>query len=216
MSPLFILLGKRLRSSDSREKLVALEAAFPFIVQLNNSAMTFRCKVQVLLAVRSGAGAQGEAYGRGEKIDFSKFEADPGLPASLSSSPVEISTSPESADQEKFGIRYRCKKCRRVVASQENVLGHLPGEGETCFRWKRRYSGHFLNESEVPECSSIFVEPLQWMATVEEGAIEGKLSCIGCQARLGYFNWSGIQCSCGTWVSPSFQLHKSRVDASTV
>ncbi|KAE8651269.1 hypothetical protein Csa_002640 [Cucumis sativus] len=51
---------------------------------------------------------------------------------------------------------------------------------------------------------------------VEEGALEGKLSCAHCEARLGYFNWSGIQCSCGSWITPAFQLHKSRVDISTV
>lgn len=156
----------------------------------------------------------GEAYGRGEKVDSSKFEADPGLPASIPSFNFDTSTSQEAPDHENLGTIYRCKKCRRVVASEENVVTHFPGEGETCFRRKNRSSGRFFDEYLEPECSSIFVEPLQWMTTVEEGAIEGKLSCIGCQARLGYFNWSGIQCSCGTWVNPAFQLHKSRVDTS--
>lgn len=52
--------------------------------------------------------------------------------------------------------------------------------------------------------------------SVEEGALEGKLSCAHCDARLGYFNWAGIQCSCGSWITPAFQLHKSRVDISPV
>lgn len=52
--------------------------------------------------------------------------------------------------------------------------------------------------------------------SVEEGALEGKLSCAHCDARLGYFNWAGIQCSCGSWITPAFQLHKSRVDISHV
>lgn len=54
-----------------------------------------------------------------------------------------------------------------------------------------------------------------WRA-VEEGAMEGKLLCAHCEARLGYFNWSGIQCSCGSWITPAFQLHKSRVDISSM
>ncbi|MCL7030370.1 hypothetical protein MKW94_011840 [Papaver nudicaule] len=45
-----------------------------------------------------------------------------------------------------------------------------------------------------------------------EGNIEQKLLCVGCNARLGSFNWAGMQCSCGTWVNPAFQLHKNRID----
>ncbi|KAK4412836.1 Dual specificity protein phosphatase 12 [Sesamum alatum] len=148
----------------------------------------------------------GDSYNRGEKIDGSKFGADPGLPAETITTNTEASRSPA----------YRCKKCRRLVALQENVLDHVPGEGETCFEWYKRRSGNPLNRSPENECSSIFVEPLRWMTTVEEGALEGKLSCAHCEARLGYFNWSGIQCSCGSWITPAFQLHKSRVDVSTV
>lgn len=148
----------------------------------------------------------GDSYNRGGKIDGSKFGADPGLPAEKNSTNIEASPSPA----------YRCKKCRRLVALQENVLDHVPGEGETCFEWYKRRSGNPLNRSSESECSSIFVEPLRWMTTVEEGALEGKLSCAHCEARLGYFNWSGIQCSCGSWITPAFQLHKSRVDISTV
>ena len=51
---------------------------------------------------------------------------------------------------------------------------------------------------------------------VEDGALEGKLSCIHCGARLGYFNWSGIQCNCGSWITPAFQISKSKVDISTI
>ncbi|KAK3139266.1 hypothetical protein QOZ80_5AG0380460 [Eleusine coracana subsp. coracana] len=110
---------------------------------------------------------------------------------------------------------YRCKKCRRIIAVQDNVISHIPGEGESCFNWNRRKSGGPSNNKEQ-NCSSLFIEPLKWMTPVEEGALEGKLSCIHCGARLGYFNWSGIQCNCGSWVTPAFQISKSKVDISTV
>lgn len=153
----------------------------------------------------------GDSYNRGEKIDSSKFGEDPALPMEKASSYVEASTQKEANPYP----AYRCKKCRRVVALQQNVLDHLPGEGETSFEWQKRRSGNpFAKPDE--ECSSIFVEPLRWMTAVEEGALEGKLCCVHCEARLGYFNWSGIQCSCGSWITPAFQLHKSRVDISTV
>ncbi|KAL3533530.1 hypothetical protein ACH5RR_007051 [Cinchona calisaya] len=155
----------------------------------------------------------GDSYNRGERIDSSKFGADPGLSVPKISSEAESSFKGEAVGTTPF---YRCKKCRRVVALQDNVVDHLPGEGETSFEWNKRRSGNRFTKPEDSECSSIFVEPLSWMTTVEEGALEGKLLCAKCEARLGYFNWSGIQCSCGSWITPAFQIHKSRVDISTV
>lgn len=108
-------------------------------------------------------------------------------------------------------VVYRCKKCRRIVASQDMVVPHEQGTGQKSFRWKKR-SGSLQTDEAPPECSSIFVEPMKWMEAVEEGSLGEKLLCIGCKARLGSFNWSGMQCNCGTWVTPAFQLHKSRLD----
>ncbi|KAJ0985228.1 hypothetical protein J5N97_003584 [Dioscorea zingiberensis] len=151
----------------------------------------------------------GHFYKQGEKIDSFIFGADPGLPLE-SSTPEGVSKEVQPAKS------FRCRKCRRIIALQENVVSHEPGEGETCFDWHKRKSSSTFNRFDETECSSIFVEPLKWMTTVEEGALEGKLSCIHCEARLGYFNWSGIQCSCGSWITPAFQIHKSKVDISTV
>ncbi|CAM8985863.1 hypothetical protein QQ045_008380 [Rhodiola kirilowii] len=116
-------------------------------------------------------------------------------------------TTPEPNPQ----VIYRCKKCRRIVASQENVVPHERGGGETCFKWRKRSSDSWNTEKEPP-CSSIFVEPMKWMEPVEDGHVEEKLLCIGCKARLGSFNWAGMQCSCGAWVNPAFQIHRSKVD----
>ncbi|PRQ56641.1 putative protein-tyrosine-phosphatase [Rosa chinensis] len=71
---------------------------------------------------------------------------------------------------------FRCKKCRRLVAVQDNVVDHIPGQGETSFEWRKRKGSNYNNFEDF-ECSSIFVEPLKWMTAVEEGAMEGKLSC---------------------------------------
>jgi hypothetical protein len=65
----------------------------------------------------------------------------------------------------------------------------------------------------VDGCASYFLqEQLPWMD--EESLAEGKLKCPNekCQTRLGSFDWAGSQCSCGTWVTPSIKLTKSRVD----
>uniref|UniRef100_K3Y935 protein-tyrosine-phosphatase n=1 Tax=Setaria italica TaxID=4555 RepID=K3Y935_SETIT len=121
---------------------------------------------------------------------------------------------PSKTEQHKTA--YRCRKCRRIIAVEDNVISHVPGEGESCFDWNRRKSGHSYSNKEQ-DCSSLFIEPLKWMTPVKEGALEGKLSCIHCGARLGYYpNWSGIQCNCGSWVTPAFQIVKSKVDISTI
>ncbi|CAJ2671683.1 unnamed protein product [Trifolium pratense] len=153
----------------------------------------------------------GENHQSGLRIDSSKLGEDPGMPSETSSE-VEGATKVEN----NRSPTYRCKKCRRIVALQEHVIDHIPGEGETSFGWHKWRSGNPFNKSNESECSSIFIEPLRWMKDVEEGALEGKLSCAHCDARLGYFNWAGIQCSCGSWITPAFQLHKSRVDISPV
>ncbi|XP_072976323.1 uncharacterized protein [Typha angustifolia] len=148
----------------------------------------------------------GHSYKLGEKIDRSIFEVDPDL------SP-ESDTSEDGSKEGHGRSAYRCKKCRRIVAVKENIVSHVPGESETCFEWQKRKSRSSFNRFQE-QCSSFYVEPLKWMTSVEEGALEGKLSCIQCDARLGYFNWSGIQCSCGSWITPAFQIHKSKVDFS--
>ncbi|KAM3708570.1 hypothetical protein ACB098_02G107400 [Castanea mollissima] len=96
-------------------------------------------------------------------------------------------------------------KCRRIVPYER-------GKGESCFKWKKRSRDALKKEKEPVECTSIFVEPRKWIETVQEGNVQERLLCMGCNAHLGYFNWAGMQCSCGAWVNPAFQLHKSRLD----
>ncbi|XP_066339217.1 uncharacterized protein [Miscanthus floridulus] len=151
----------------------------------------------------------GQSYKFGEKIGSYMFEDDPGLVP-------QSGSCQDSSKVEQRKTAYRCRKCRRVIAVEDNVVSHVPGEGESRFDWNRRKSGHPYNNKEQ-DCSSLFVEPLKWMTpAVEDGALEGKISCIHCGARLGYFNWAGIQCNCGSWVTPAFQIVKSKVDISTI
>jgi dual specificity phosphatase 12 len=103
----------------------------------------------------------------------------------------------------------RCRKCRRLLATTEHAVAHERGAGVDA-----RARGGVSNGVEVP-CSSIFVEPMAWMADeLKSGAVTGKLACPKCGCRLGGFSWAGEQCSCGAWVTPAFQLHASRVDAA--
>ncbi|KAK2993557.1 hypothetical protein RJ640_021933 [Escallonia rubra] len=112
-------------------------------------------------------------------------------------------------------VIYRCKKCRRMLASQENVVPHQHGGG-----WRgasKPVRRSVILDEERPQCSgsSIFVEPLKWMESLED--VQGYLNCVGCNARLGFFSWYGLLCDCGAWVGDAadpgaFKLHKKRID----
>lgn len=41
---------------------------------------------------------------------------------------------------------------------------------------------------------------------------EGDLICTSCNTRCGTYKWSGGQCPCGTWITPSIQIPLNRVD----
>ena len=124
-------------------------------------------------------------------------------------------------DEEKAnGALLLCRKCRSVLARSCQIIPHaapaptrnsdgsvrLPRKWHVDRRKQRQATGG------AHECSSVYLEPLKWMEEVESGANEGKLSCYKCKTRLGHFSWSGIQCSCMQWVTPAFQLHKSKID----
>uniref|UniRef100_A0ACD5ZNX6 Uncharacterized protein n=1 Tax=Avena sativa TaxID=4498 RepID=A0ACD5ZNX6_AVESA len=143
-------------------------------------------------------------------------QADPEVGSEVNEKPETCQDTAMEADanpEEKAphpGVIYRCKKCRRMVATQEYVVTHDVGQGERCFLRRKTYH---VDEKE-PECACIFVEPMKWMQAVEEGYVSNKLWCMGCKTRLGSFNWAGMQCTCGAWVIPAFQLLKSRIDES--
>lgn len=104
---------------------------------------------------------------------------------------------------------YRCKRCRALVGTTMNSVPHDRGEGDRAFSYRKRKG---KKGEGLDVCHSLFVEPLRWMEALEGGDVQGKLSCKGCGIRLGNFNWAGLQCNCGRWVTPAFQLQLSQVD----
>ncbi|KLO05685.1 hypothetical protein SCHPADRAFT_839052 [Schizopora paradoxa] len=64
-------------------------------------------------------------------------------------------------------------------------------------------------------CSGYFLEPMKWMEPfLEKGSVGGKIICPNkkCGAKLGNFDWAGVQCSCKQWVTPGFCIARSKVD----
>ncbi|XP_033321782.1 dual specificity protein phosphatase MPK-4 isoform X2 [Megalopta genalis] len=123
---------------------------------------------------------------------------------------------------------YRCKKCRRIVASASNILPHAPREKQI---WRHISTKRTSKQSkavheplELPKkdehepvefCTKIlFVEPMAWMPDITHN-VEGKLNCPKCSAKLGSFSWiAGNQCPCGSKIAPAFYLVPSKVDWS--
>ncbi len=138
---------------------------------------------------------------------------------------------PSIADGKGQATLYRCRKCRKLLATADNILETEVGGQAAGFAWHKRdkYPKERLDGNigfgggggtsegvEGVNQGGIFVEPLRWMSQIlSEGHIQGKLYCPTpkCTARLGTFNWSGIQNSDGAWVTPGFHLHLTRLDA---
>lgn len=118
---------------------------------------------------------------------------------------------------------YVCRKCRATLATSSQVISHEPPDpidhtASDTHRHQSRSKKWFKSQH---KCSSLFFEPLKWMVVNttgddDQGQNEGKLHCHQCKARVGSFSWSGLQCSCARWVTPAFQIHKSKVDTKKV
>lgn len=93
---------------------------------------------------------------------------------------------------------YRCKKCRRVLASESNLITHT--DRETSGNCTKTY----------------FLEPLAWMDSVTQ-SVQGKLHCPKCSNKVGSFSWvMGCVCPCGCQVAPAFYLTPSKIDWTNV
>ncbi len=71
----------------------------------------------------------------------------------------------------------------RLLFTEESVLPHTEGEGEASFKWHKRTNkpthlpsplteGH---QSPSSACSSLFIEPVEWMEELLLGNTEGKV-----------------------------------------
>lgn len=131
------------------------------------------------------------------------LEAPVVLPESTETDPVV--EEEHAIDPDKKG--YACRKCRTLLFGEANLENppHIPS--------KHNFSSrkHGVRSSTERTCQSYFLSSaLSWMGNT--GDVDGKFSCPHCDTKLGAWNWSGAQCSCGTWVVPAIQVPVSRVD----
>ncbi|KAI9497137.1 protein-tyrosine phosphatase-like protein [Zychaea mexicana] len=168
------------------------------------------------------------AYRRFLVASMAREQQDTGYIANLSLTPNPV---PDSQSQ----LIVRCKKCRYVLVNKEHILDHQPGKGQQAFAYTKRNADLNITSAAVTptahhqqqqmlnpllaslgaannNCSSYFIEPMEWTAVLQDGHIEGRIDCPKCMAKLGQYNWSGAQCSCGRWITPAFMLHRKQVD----
>ena len=106
--------------------------------------------------------------------------------------------------------RYCCRKCRTILFGEDDL------EDPPHTQARHRFSARKINHGAVRDessslCQSIFLrDGCSWMGSMSE--FEGKFVCPKCNTKLGTWNWSGSQCSCGTWVVPAIQIPNSKVD----
>jgi dual specificity phosphatase 12 len=117
-------------------------------------------------------------------------------------------------------VEYRCRRCRRALATDAFVIRHAPPPHNSPFPTRLT-------------CAHVFVDPLSWMRPqLEQGRLDGRLECPGsgpgsaCATAaaaaaagggeratvVGRYAWQGMRCSCGAWVAPAMSLTVSKVD----
>jgi dual specificity phosphatase 12 len=113
---------------------------------------------------------------------------------------------------------FKCKRCRRTLATSHNLLPHVRGERPqwTDSKWSLPAEEVLEGASDLglDLCSqSVFISPVRWMQAEVRQSLAGRLYCPNCQGRVGDYSWvAGCECrSCGVVVVPAFQLDVTEI-----
>jgi dual specificity phosphatase 12 len=115
--------------------------------------------------------------------------------------PVECVRDPECRTVDCHS-HYACSKCGRKLFLDGNIIPHEKGVGRLGCRF---FCSNQLN------CDFYFVEPIEWMGSLDKET--GQLCCPNqqCGEIIGSWTWSDIECSCLSVVSPAFCIKKESV-----
>ncbi|KAK2845281.1 hypothetical protein FQN49_005878 [Arthroderma sp. PD_2] len=160
------------------------------------------------------------ACGKGPELDEIHFEDQK----------VKNADTPEQGN----GTEIKCRKCRRQLATLPFIIQHTPGKKSVTSQTQITSPISSLSPSSLPPstCAHIFLHPLSWMRSSlfpsasdpssphspldpdVNPPLSGRLTCPtkSCGANIGKFAWTGMPCSCGTWVVPAIALARARVD----
>lgn len=87
---------------------------------------------------------------------------------------------------------YRCRKCRRLLASSQHVVDVREGGGQAAFPFRKRDSAP--KAGDVADAGCVFVQPLRWMQGLYQ--LSGKLYCPRRVHVLVFFVPAGLP---GLW-----------------
>ena len=116
---------------------------------------------------------------------------------------IEESKTPLVAETPHEKLQYSCRKCRKLLFTEENLEEHTSKVKSYNTR------SNTLKEAMVSECTSIFIQEMDWVQHDINEQI-GHICCPKCSEKIGKVFIYGAQCSCGRFVAPGYQIHKSK------
>ena len=143
----------------------------------------------------------------------SVIDPDPtgGLPGSAASMAA-------AAAKSRYPMVYKCKKCRRTLATAFNLLPHVQDESPVwpASKWSLPAEDvlEAASEAGLQLCSaSVFINPVRWMEPEIRQNLTGRLYCPNCQTRVGQYSWIlGEDCGgCNAKVNPAFSLDVTEI-----
>nr|XP_023409985.1 dual specificity protein phosphatase 12 isoform X3 [Loxodonta africana] len=72
-------------------------------------------------------------------------------------------------------VLYKCRKCRRSLFRSSSILDHNEGSGPIAFAHKRMTPSFMLTTGSQAQCTSYFIEPVQWMESILLGVMDGQV-----------------------------------------
>ncbi|TNV77468.1 hypothetical protein FGO68_gene12508 [Halteria grandinella] len=181
---------------------------YGFQKQLQQYAKTVASSKKGSDSGKGGAGDIASVLPSTAAVDLQAMFSQPPPMTSIEESKEQpaVAEAPKPVEAEAVQkLQYSCKKCRKVLFSEDNLEEHM--SKVKAYNTKT----HSLREVSQ-ECSSIFLEQMDWIVIEDESEQMGKISCPKCQEKIGKYYIYGAQCSCGRWVAPGYQIHKSKVD----
>jgi dual specificity phosphatase 12 len=114
-------------------------------------------------------------------------------------------------------VEYRCRRCRRNLATSSYLIEHTPKASVADADNERGPISEIQNPGNKPksQCAHLFFDPLSWMRPeLSQGKLDGRLECPNpkCRSNIGKYAWQGMKCSCGAWVLPAISLSRSKID----
>jgi dual specificity phosphatase 12 len=162
-----------------------------------------------------------EGFERQLRLYHTKRQRQPLKASDDTNEKIRTVNEPSISDDNKHvssGVDYRCKVCRHIVFTNDEVLKHISGKGRfdpfsRGSAYKARQNAESTDEDYCYQ--QLFTNQPYWLTEIYDTVIpDGDIGCPNpkCHAKLGRYNLSGEKCSCARWINPAFHFHRSKLD----